>query len=161
MKDLPNTVLLISILVLAGCALFFSLAAFAPKGQVEKADALRQVTELYQFTQDTGQSYKLGERLNHVVSERVACYGDSPLDRLANCNEKYIIDIVQLGRSAIVSAPDMGLFMEKVRACPIVYSACMGDIGKAEECIVLEARCIDGMYDAYWRGRPFYTSAHQ
>ena len=157
MQRASFTTFLISLLLLATCATFFFLATFAPKSPVEKIDALTQVKELYSFTSRTAQSYKLGNKLNAIVRDRVSCYGNSPVDRLTNCNEKYIVDIVRTGRDSIVSAPDMGLFIENVRTCPIVYSVCMGDIHNQEECIVLEARCIDGMFDEHWRGRPFPT----
>lgn len=155
MQKVSLTTFLISLLLLVACATFFSLASVAPKKPVEKIDALRQVTELYRFTNKTAQSYKLGSKLNTIVRERVTCYGSSPVDRLANCNEKYIVDIVRTGRDSIASAPDMGLFIENVRTCPIVYSVCMGESHNRDECIAFEARCIDGMYDEHWRGRPF------
>ena len=146
---------LIPMLIALGCLLFWAAAVFSPTQKTPQDSAIAKVTALYDFTKGVSQSQKMGSRLEEIVHNRVSCYSSTPLQRNTICNVNYVEQIVAIGRRKILSAPDMGSFVDNVRFCPIAYSACMGERGNAGECVVMEARCIDGMYDAFWRGRPF------
>lgn len=130
------------------------MAVFAPTMNVVQESTYAQMSRLATQVAKIHQSQKLGGDIENVIQERIACYSRSPFERGDRCLVPYITALVDLGRERIQSAPDLGSFLNVIRRCPIMYAVCMGD-GNLQNCVDVEARCIDGMYDEHWRGRPF------
>jgi hypothetical protein len=136
------------------CLIFLCMGLLTPVRTVTPPPTLEALANIYNEVVHTPESRKLGKRLTEIARERVECYAGSPLERGLSCNQRYITDIVYLGRKEIHSAPDMGHFLENVRLCPIAYAICMGEQEDGELCLITEARCIESIYDMFWRGSP-------
>ena len=143
------------LLVAGGSCLFIVMAVIAPTQKIEKKSTYYQAIALYAHTRDIHQSQKLGKQIENIVIKRMDCYRFSPFERGSRCLGPYSSDLVALGRQQLQSAPDLGLFLEQIQLCPLVHAMCMGDIQEARNCISMEARCLDSVYDEYWRGSPF------
>jgi hypothetical protein len=153
-----------TLLPLGACALLallWFLAFIAPAKKLEWPLVEDQVAELYNTVKNVPRSQNVGNLLEQVASDRVACYSQSPLGRTVECIQPYLESVVTIGRRHIMSAPDMGAFMHNARLCPISYGACIGELGDSNRCIEMEAACLEFVYDSFWRGRPFKIEMHQ
>jgi hypothetical protein len=153
-----------TLLPLGACALLallWFLAFIAPAKKLERSLVEDQVAELYNTVKNVPRSQNVGNLLEQVASDRVACYSQSPLGRTVECLQPYLESVVTIGREHIMSAPDMGAFMRNARLCPISYGACMGEQGDSNRCIAVEAACLEFVYDSFWRGRPFNIEMHK
>lgn len=111
--------------------------------------------KLYRNVKKTHISQTSQRLFSNVVEKRLKCYArDSDyLYRIQECNYHYVDRIIQQARGNIDSIPSVGHFARNVRACPVVYSICMGESnGDSKQCISMELRCIDYNLDRYWRG---------
>ena len=146
---------LASVVVFVSICIFWGMAVFAPTQSIVQESLYANIARLYVETQKIHQSRTVGKQIEGIVNRRVDCYLFSPFERVNRCVIGYTTELVSLGRQEIQSAPDLSGFLESVHVCPIMYAVCMGEIGDPVECISIEARCLDGMYDTYWRGQPF------
>lgn len=168
--------------ILLGTTLvFYILAFFAPVSRVDDSGlSLFTLRNIYADIEKVHPSH-LTPQLLKVVQQRVECYRATPTARLYGyCHSNYLEDIVSIGRAEIHSAPQLGKFLTSVKFCPIVYSICMGEEKTGQgcqsglqgvvECNVddydgddnicngMESRCIDAIFDRYWRGAPTQIS---
>ncbi len=164
-------------LLLGLLLIVFGLALAGPSGNVpEDGVSIAMLRQDYEAAVKVNPS-SLAPRLIELAQKRVECFGASPLERFkGGCRSDYLNAIMKVGREEIVSAPRLGDFLANVDNCPVMYSVCMGE--KSEQncrvtdgervcdyaddqvlnCAAMEARCIDGVLDLYWRGSPVDTS---
>ena len=145
----------ISFMLLGGCALFVVLSFMTPAQSLQKESAVNVAREIYASSKNVPLSQQVGPKLKQVAADRVECYKLTAETRIKTCAGKYLNSIVEIGKENIDSAPDMGAFINNVSRCPVVHSLCMGDFANLDQCIRLEALCIEDMLDKHWRGRPF------
>ncbi len=153
--------------------IFIGLALMGPSQKTaNQSVSMEQLSKVYEHVEKVHAS-SLAPHLAEVVQRRVDCFGASPMERLDGvCHLNYLNAILEVGRTEVQSAPKVGDFLINVSLCPVVYSVCMGE--KAEQncrriegetvcgsapdngpkCAAMEARCIDSVLDAYWRGAP-------
>jgi hypothetical protein len=141
-------------------ALLWFLAFIAPAKKLERSPVEDQIEELYNTVKTVPKSQNVGNLLERVAGDRVACYSQSPLGRTVECIQPYLESVVMIGRKYIMSAPDMGAFMRNARLCPISYGVCIGEMADSNRCIEMEAACLEFVYDSFWRGRPFKIEMH-
>jgi len=147
-------------LMLFGFLLFFLVVSYlAPARKTIKLKTKDFAVQLYEKSRLTQPSLTTKSQLSRIIEERLGCYSDSPLERINNCDRRYLESIVNVGREKIHTPPNLGLFIPAVKYCPIVYNICMGYKNNSAECIVEETQCIDNTYDEFWRGKPIVQTS--
>ena len=98
----------------------------------------------------------LKDDLAEIIRERMKCYSENPmaLDRVRECRKQYVLQIVELCRDRILSAPMLGNAILCFQYCPISNAVCRGDDidSPSVDCIPMESKCIEYCLDLYWRG---------
>lgn len=115
---------------------------------------IHQVSRLYAHTLRTEAARDEGGEMTQTVLQRLECYAANPayIDRAQICNGKYLNGIVATAQKDVHATPAIGVFLEKVSLCPVVFSICRGEGGDRHECALRERQCIDAFLDRYWRG---------
>ena len=130
--------------------------------------AIEVTLEKYEAIKKIEISDHLNGNLVEIIKGRKECFlSQIPyFSRNKKCNKDYINKIFELARDDIKSAPSdrdyiqsepmLGLFVRCLQECPIYGSLCNGEEGSSEqECIDMEARCIEYCLDENWRGGNF------
>ncbi|MCP4021584.1 MAG: hypothetical protein GY729_07065 [Desulfobacteraceae bacterium] len=120
------------------------------------------ILERYEEVKQTDLSNELHAKIFDIVQTRRDCFASQVTYDARNntCRKEYTLSIFQLARENIKSAPMLGLFIRCIRECPIAGSLCTGEEGTNEDqCIDMEARCIEFCLDKYWRGGE-YADGH-
>lgn len=145
----------LSFMLLAGCIVVVFLSFMTPPRDLPKTLASDLARELYVLSKEVPLSKQLGAELTDIAAARSECYRRTPEGRTEACAGEYLNAVVAAGKRSINSAPDMGAFIHNVSRCPVVHSLCMGEFFDPGRCLRMEAQCIEGILDRYWRGRPF------
>jgi len=117
--------------------------------------AIEETLEKYELVKKTELTRELRYRTLGIVKDRKNCFSTQITysERNNTCKREYTYQIVQLAREKIRSAPMRGLFIRCIRECPIAGSLCSGEDGTSEQqCIQMEAQCIEYCLDEFWRG---------
>ncbi|MGE4552862.1 MAG: hypothetical protein AB7D57_07100 [Desulfovibrionaceae bacterium] len=135
----------------AGLMLFHGQTTIEPTDEFSNID---RALSLYNRALEVKPSRMGAEGFTRIIRDRLDCYdaAESPMDRSRLCNLAYVDGIIRNARAHVQAMPELGLFIERVQFCPMVYSMCIGGTRSPEDCITLERQCIDAALDYYWRG---------
>lgn len=111
-------------------------------------------SEIYHQAKQTEASRVGALDLTRIIGRRIQCYQDnnSYERRYHVCNSDYVKGILAMAQREIKAQPVLGVFIDRVQLCPIVYSMCKGEDKGREECVRMERQCVDMYLDAFWRG---------
>ncbi len=115
------------------------------------------VRELYVKVNKTPPALVSKKKHEEIIRRRLKCYETTfqYSERIEKCNLQYNNEIVNQARKAIISSPQIGLFVRNLVMCPIMYNLCSGKTNNnRERCIQFERQCIDYTLDKYWRDEP-------
>ncbi len=143
---------------------FLGLSLYSSNKTVLEHNSQENIDELYNKVNATLPSFRAKKEFETIILDRIDCFESnvSYRDRINICLHEYRGDITDVAREFIAGRPQLGLFIENVSLCPIMYNLCQGqkDLQEFETnnlCIRFERQCIDYMLDEYWRGLPMYN----
>lgn len=149
-------VLVLCFIIFLGVVIF----RVADYRRVPPSSNIDMVRQLYRKVNTTIPSTVSAKQYENTIRKRLECYLDNSdyIKRIGLCNTSYEKSIIKEARNSLASRPEMGLFVNNITLCPVMYNMCIGNQNNdIERCIIFERQCIDHTLDTYWRGSSLYT----